>query len=79
MSMNTGGGEIDREELRNFRERDIKHLIRNSSLLELLRVAQCPDMDCKDGVVTFGPGPDGHWESNPCQWCCERETALKGE
>lgn len=48
----------------------------NKKLQGLVKAAICPNVmnGCKDGVM---PNPYGDIEQ--CQWCDEREQALKGE
>lgn len=43
-------------------------------LERLLRNAKCPNESCIDGVIAYGPDPDGNWESQQCQWCAEKEA-----
>lgn len=45
-------------------------------LFILLRAAKCPACD-GSGAIPHGPMPDGSWEAQQCQWCCERVEALR--
>ena len=44
-------------------------------LIGLLSVAKCPNCDGSGSVPV--EGGDGGWEAEQCQWCFEREAALK--
>lgn len=49
----------------------------NKGLRTLLEIARCPNASCIDGAIPHGPDPDGNWEAEQCQWCDERQQALK--
>ena len=44
-------------------------------LKELLKIAQCPN-NCDDGSIAHGSNETG-WEQEQCQFCDERNQALK--
>lgn len=51
---------------------------RNAGLMELLKVARCPDADCSDGVIPHQV-PSDDWGAERCQWCYERDIAIANE
>ena len=58
----------------NFEVLDEEKLKRHKTVIELLRVAKCPNAHCVDGVISEGFAQD--YEHFQCQFCHERELAL---
>lgn len=58
---------------RNRRKQRVNHRLRLRKALQLLKVAECPDQDCDEGIVHR----DGEWHQ--CQWCDELDTLLNPE
>ena len=60
----------------NFEVLDEEKIKQQKTVLELLRVAKCPNAHCVDGVISEGFAQD--YEHFQCQWCFERKEALDG-
>lgn len=50
-------------------------LKRVGELEKLLRIARCPNTECRDGAIPRQVA-DQEWEAEQCQWCYERKAAL---
>lgn len=53
-----------------------------NKILELLKIARCPDVECTDGTIAswaYRNGSYGEPICHQCQWCDEREQILKEE
>lgn len=54
----------------------------SKAMYALLKMAECPDVNCCKGSIPHQVGEDS-WEAQQCQWCCERDQAIaiyeKGE
>ena len=50
----------------------------NEQLKRLLKYAVCPDSNCCNGSIPHQVA-EGEWEAEQCQWCYERDQALKGD
>lgn len=48
----------------------------HEKLVELLRIAKCPNSECQDGAIPHQVG-EQEWEAEQCQWCDEKKQALK--
>lgn len=42
----------------------------------LLKIAKCPNTDCKDGAIPHQLTAD-NWIAEQCQWCYEKDELLK--
>jgi len=60
----------------NFEVLDDQKIAKHKNIIELLRVAKCPNAHCVDGVISEGYADDH--EHFQCQWCAERKEALDG-
>ena len=69
----------------NYIERKCRELMEakaeNAELKELLKAADCPNCDGSGSIpvqVASYQLAEPDWEQQQCQWCDEREQALKG-
>lgn len=46
-------------------------------VVELMRVAKCPDEACGGQGFTVIDGGNGEGEQQQCQWCCERDALVE--
>ena len=46
-----------------------------SPLLKLLKMANCPDSSCNNGIIPHQIGED-EFEAQQCQWCFEADAFI---